>query len=219
MRSADVAELTSSSSFGPIVSGGDVEQWVLELLRTWLSTYLSEVERQHDLEAGWLQRPRAYVRTGSLDKWPEDQLPAVLVISVGTAEPPIKEGTGAYRARFVIRTGALVSASTEEATHALAQHYGAALHTLLVQRPSLDGHAAGTVWMGETYDDLDYDDGRSLSVAIVEFTVEVHDVAIANAGPLTPSAPLDPDTDPWPLDPTADVVEVVVEPMHEGGQQ
>lgn len=203
--------LTSSTIFGQIVSGDDVETWVVETLQKWLSTYLSEVERQHDLEAGVLQRPRSIVRTGGLDKFPEDQLPALLVISVGTSEDPLKEGTGAYRARWDVGAGCVVSARTMQETRVLAMHYGAALRALLVQRPSLDGHAAGTVWKSETYDDLDFDDGRSLAIAAVAFTVEVHDVVLANAGPTAPDAPLTPDTDPWPLDPIANEVDVVVE--------
>ena len=39
--------VATSSIFGPIVTGGDVESWVMDLLRKWLSTYIAEVERQH----------------------------------------------------------------------------------------------------------------------------------------------------------------------------
>jgi len=204
------AALTSSTLFGPIVSGGDVEAWCVDLLRTWYGTYLSEVERQAGLDAGTLQRPRAVVRVPSLDKWPEDQLPALLVISVGTAETPLKQGSGSYRARWDVGTACICSARGEAETRAIAMLYGAALRALFIQRPSLDGRAHGTVWTSETYDDLDYDDGRTLAAAIVGFTVEVHDVVVGNAGPLAPDDPLDPDTQPWPLDPIADEVAVVV---------
>jgi hypothetical protein len=203
--------VTAPSIFGPLVGGSDLETWTVELVARWIGTYLSEAERQHGLAAGTLARPRAIVRTTSLDKWPEDQLPAVLVVSVGTMEQPVKGGDGSFRARWRIALGGLVSARTQEETRTMAMLYGLALRALLIQRPSLDGHAAGTVWTAETYDDLEYDDGRTLALAVEEFTVEVDGVTLADAGPVTPDDPLDPETDPWPDWPLAEQVEVEVD--------
>lgn len=201
----------STSIFGPMVSGGDVEGWVLDLCRRWFGTYLSEVERHHGIEAGTLARPRAYVPAQTYDKWPEDQLPALMVLSPGVAELPLKEGDGRYRAAWLISVGVLCSTRTQGETHALAMHYALALRELLLQRPSLDGHAAGTIWRSETYNELDYDDQRTLGGGSVEFAIEVENVAQASAGPLTPDEPLSPDTDPWPDWPVAEEVEVEVE--------
>jgi hypothetical protein len=214
------------SIFGPIISGADVEAWCIDLFRNWFGTYLSEIERQAGFEAGALQRPRSYTVAPSLDKWPEDQLPAVLVISVGTSEPPLREGGGSYRARFDVGAGCVCSSRTQAETRRAAMLYAAALRLLLIQRPSLDGHASGTVWTSESYDELDFDDGRTLGAGVVAFTVEVHEVALANAGPLERDLPLSPDTDPWPDDPIADDVEVAVESVvppqtlpNEGGNE
>lgn len=202
---------TRPSIFGPIVTGHDVEQWCLALLKRWTGTYLAEVERQAGLVAGDLARPRAYVITPTLDRWPEDQLPAVLLVSPGLAERPVKDGGGYYRARWEMAAACHVSARTELEAHAMAQRYTAALMRLFIQRPSLDGKANGVDWLEESYDQLDHDSTRSLAVGFARFTVQADNIALANAGPATPSDPLDPDTQPWPDWPLVETVDVDVE--------
>jgi hypothetical protein len=113
--------------------------------------------------------------------------------------------------RWTIEPGVVCSARTQAESHQLAQLYGAAIHTLILQRPSLDGHANGVVWLGESYSDLGYDDTRSLYACRCLFTVEVSNVVYSNAGPTLPDVPLDPDTDPWPDWPVAETVEVEVD--------
>ena len=183
------------SIFGPIVSGGDVETWTLALLKRWISTYLAETERQHSIPAGQTPRPKGWALAPSFDKWPEDQIPGIIVISTGTSEAPIRDGGGYYRARWRVDVGAACSTRTQDGTRAQARLYASAIRDLLVQRASLDGHTQGTVWLGETYQDLAFDDTRSLASATVQFTIEVDEVALANAGPTLPDAP---DDLPWP---------------------
>ena len=199
-----------SSIFGPIVTGDDVEQWCLELLKEWSSSYLAELERRHGLTAGELQRVRAFLVAPSFDKWPEDQLPAVVLVSSGLAEPPVKRGDGTYNARWMMGLGCVCSARTEAKTHALSMIHLAAHREILLQRPSLEGRAAGMVWLDDDYTQIPYDDVRSLGAAMMIFSVQVNGVAQL-AGPVTPGAPLSPDTDPWPPWPTAQTVDVVVE--------
>lgn len=199
------------SIFGAIVDGGDVERWTLALLKRWLSTYLAETERQHGIVAGKTPRPRGWAIGPSFDKWPEDQVPGILVVSPGTSAAPIKDGGGYYRARWLLDVGALCSTRSQAETRAQAQLYGGAITDLLIQRPSLDDHAHGTLWLGLSYEDLGYDDTRSLSAVRTRFTVEVEQVALANAGPTLPDEPLDPDTLPWPPYVDVETVDVVVE--------
>jgi hypothetical protein len=199
------------SIFGAIVTGADVEGWCLETLKQWSPTYLAELERQHGRTAGELQPVRAWVTVPSFDKWPEDQLPAVLLLSVGIAAPPLKRGDGRYRARWQMGLACICSARTQELSHELAMLYLAAHRAILLQRPSLGGHAAGINWLDENYDDLPLDDLRSLSAGQAIFTVEVEGVVSGDAGPLSPDQPLTPATDPWPDWPTAATVEVTVE--------
>ncbi len=190
-------EPTRPSIFGPIVSGHDVESHLVAVFKRWAGTYLAEKERQDGLEAGTLARPRSIGVADSLDKFDEDQLPAIVLVSIGLAERPVKNGDGYYRGRWDVGVACICAARTGEESHASCQRYMAALRTLLIQRPSLDGWAAGIDWQGEQYDQLDFDTSRSLDVGLGNFWVEVAGISLANAGPPTPSDPLDPDTAPW----------------------
>lgn len=204
--------LDDTTIFRRIVTGADVEGWCLDLVKRWLSTYLAEVERQHGVPAGTWQRPRAYVVAPSLDKYPEDQLPCILLISVGLAERPLRNGDGRFRTLWQMGLACVCSAATMAETHRMAHHYGAALYALFNQRPSLDGKADGVDWLDyDVGDTIDYDDQRSLAAGIASFTVQVDAAVSAGAGPVTPGDPLTPDTDPWPDWPDAETVDVKVE--------
>ena len=200
---------TGTATFGPIVTGGDVEGWVLDELKTWFSTYLAEVERRNGYSGHDLPRPLGWAIGPSFDKWPEDQLPGVLVSSKGVPTPPLKDGEGYYRARWLVEPGVVCSARTQAETHAAAMLYGAALRWLIAQRPSLGGHAEASDWLGESYDDLGYDDSRSLYAVRESFALEVVDVMLAKAGPTAPEVPFAPDdTLPWPPDVEVETVEL-----------
>jgi len=150
------------SIFGRIVSGGDVEQWCLALIQKWFSTYLAEAERQGGLSGHALQRPRRYMVSPTIDKMPEDQLPAIILVSIGLAERPLKRGDGTYSGRWDMGLACVCTARTQDEAHAIAHLYMTAMRVLFIQRPALDGWASGTDWMGERYDQLDYDEHRSI---------------------------------------------------------
>jgi hypothetical protein len=203
----------SDTIFGPIVSGGDVEDWTFAVLKRWSCTYLAEIERQHGLTPGCLPEPKGWVPAQSFDKWPEDQLPGLIVVSTGTTEAPVKTGEGSYRARWAIRLGVICSGATQAQSRRLAQLYLAAHSLILIQRPSLEGHANGVVWLGEDYTQIAYDDTRSLSSGEALFSIEVDGVRVADAGPITPSDPQATCEEPWEPWSTIHLVEVQVEDM------
>jgi len=151
------------------------------------------------------------VTAPSLDKWPEDQIPAVVVMSLGTSEVPLKSGDGSYTARWQMNLACICSARREAEARTMSMQFLAAHRTILLQRQSLGSNAIGVVWQDEDYTQLAYDDARTLCAAMAAFTVEVENVATAGAGPLTPDVPLDPDTDPWPLWPTVEEVDIEVD--------
>lgn len=201
--------------FDRILTTDQVEAQAIGVLKAWIPTYLAELERQTSREPGSLPVPRAWTTATSFDKWPEDQLPAVLVISPGILDPPDAEGNGSYRVRFSLGIGVIVSAATMEQTAALAKTYIAALRAIMIQRPSLGGFAEGVTWLDENYDDIPFDDFRSLGAGQAIFAVEVRNVTSRNAGPLTPddggdgeTIPTPPQVEPypeWPLVTDADV--------------
>lgn len=206
----DVDVSPVDSIFQRVVTGDDVERWIVETLRTWSGTYLAELERQHSIPAGTLARPRAWVTTSSFDKFPEDQLPAVMVVSVGLSENPLRNGDR-FRARWEVHVACICSARRPDEAHRLAMLYLAAHRAILVQRPSLGGRARGVDWLDEDYEPIPFDDTRSLAGGEAVFSVEVDDVVSTNAGPVTPDEPLDPETDPWPDWPIVETVDVSTE--------
>lgn len=190
--------------FERIVTGRDVELWIIDTCQKWSSTYLSEVERQHGYVAGTFPRVRSWVTAPSLDNWPEDQLPSIVVVSLGIAELPLKGGDGRHRARWGINIACICSARMEAQAREQSMLYLAAHRALLLQRQSLEGNTDGVQWIDEDYTQLVYDDARTLAAAQAAFTVDVDNVVSSGAGPVTPDDPLDPDTDPWPLPPNVD---------------
>lgn len=191
----------SDTIFGRLVTGHDVEGWVADVQRKWSCTYLCELERQHGIEPGYLQSVRGWVLSPTFDKWPEDQIPGVLVVSPGLVPPPVKDGAGVYRARWRIDVGVICSARTQELSHQYAMLYLRAHSAIVAHRPSLEGHALAADWLDEVYTPLEYDDTRSLYAGFASFSIEVDDVMTARAGPTDPD-PQDPCTDPygeWPI--------------------
>src|SRR5262245_7939817 len=98
--------------FRRILTTHEVETRAIPGLTKWVPTYPAELERQTEREPGSLPVPRAWTTATSFDKWPEDQLPAVLVISPGLLEPPNGEGDGSYRAKYSLGIGVITSART-----------------------------------------------------------------------------------------------------------
>jgi hypothetical protein len=64
----------------------------------------------------------------------------------------------------------------------------------MLQHPSLNGLALGTRWIDESYDELDYDDSRTIAAGLVSLGIEIDAVVDAFGGPKTP--PDDPCVDP-----------------------
>jgi hypothetical protein len=202
-----------TSAIGKIVTGRDVELAALAVLKKWASTYLGEAEAATGRVRGSLPRPRAWTTATEFEKWPEDQLPAVLLISPGLAAPPRADGNGTYRASFALGIAAIVSTSHMDETAALAKLYCATLRACLLQHQSLEGFAAGVTWADENYDDLPSIDDRSLGAGQAIFVVEVDAISTRWNGPIHPSEPPTPDTAPLPDDPTATAVAVEVHPI------
>lgn len=183
------------SIFGEFITNDEVEQAVLNTVREWASTYLAEVERQKGMTAGDLPRPRSYVVASEFETIPGDeQLPMVIAIAPGLADPPSKNGSKRHRATWQVAVVVLVSVrrTADNNPRKVAGYYGAAVRGLLVQRPGLEGFAEGTTWVDESYQDVNTEDSRSLGAVRVVFDVEVDGVVTGDAGPVAPAPQGDP---------------------------
>jgi hypothetical protein len=197
------------SVFGTIISAGAVERAVADSLREWISTYIGEIERIEGYDPGSIERPLDVISTSDFEKWPEDQLPVVLVLNAGLAGQPIRRGDGVHEATWLVALAPVVSDVNAADTRTLALAYAAAIRAAILQHKSLGGFAAGLTWRDENYTDLPFADTRSLMAGRVVFEVTVEGVVRDSGGPPAPLP--DPSDDPgdWP---TTSEVETIVEP-------
>lgn len=195
--------------FGPLVTGADVENAARDTLKAWARDYLAWAERLTGRDPQALPLPRSWITSPDLERWPEDQLPSVLLISPGLAEPPTRDGRGHYRAKFALGIAVVVSARDRAVTDELAKLYVAAFRAAILHHPSLGGFAEAVEWIDEAYDPLP-GRARQLAVGQAEFRVEVRDVVAVKAGPSAPRPdPYTPHEDP----PSVVTTDVTVRPQ------
>lgn len=194
------------SVFGPIIDANQVEEAVRTTLQIWFPTYLRELEIQRGLPAGALPDPRAYVISGDNDREPEDQLPAVVIVSPGLADSAYQEGDGSFRAPWSVGVGIFTSAKDRESTEKLIRLYCAAARAIMLHKQSLGGFADGTEWIDEDFDEIEFDDTRTIGAGLVELVVTVANVVNRRGGPLSPPDPVGQPGSNWPL-----VDEVIVD--------
>lgn len=178
------------SLFGRIVSDDTVEDAVIATLRKWLPTMLSEVERQRNLQQGYHERPQDYTSRTEFDKWPEEQLPLVIVVCPGISDDPVKEGRGIYRAKYDVGIVVVVSSIDKDSTRRIAQRMGAAVRAVLAKKSSLDGAFEGDVrgvdWIGTKNNELKAEDDRTIWANRQLFSVEIGNVLTKGSGPREP---------------------------------
>lgn len=172
-----------ASLYGRLIAATDVEEALKARVDDRLDDYLNDVERQHGLAVGALERPRAYVDD---ERFPEDQLPAIVVKSPGTADLPAADGQGRYAVRFELELEVHVAAAA--GSMRLAKLYALALRALATQQPS--ALFMGVDWINERYRRGELVGGRTYNVGVVGLEVQVPDVTNRHAGP--------PDEPGWP---------------------
>lgn len=186
----------SAELFGRIVSDDQVEDAVMATLKKWVGTELAVIEDQRGLQRGYHQRPVEWQVRNDFDKWPEEALPMVIVLSTGLADEPLKEGGGRYRVPWAIGVACVVSSTDQASSRRFAYRMGAAIRAALVHNQSLDkaldGTIRGVTWLDGRNNELPQPEpgGRTIWATRQVFQVDVGDVLTANAGP----------SQPWPPD-------------------
>lgn len=202
-----------SGVYGKIIDGSQVEDIIESFLQRWLPMYLAEVAADRGEARDAFQAPKSWARSTDFNLDESTQLPAILIISTGMSEAPMRQGDGSFNAKWIIGIGVIVSAGGDnpaEATAKLAKRYGAAIRWLIMQQQGMESNiVAGVTWDDENYDDVPSDQRRSLASARLVFTVEIMDVMNVHDGPVLPNdPPLDPTTpiEDWPTvrDPDSD---------------
>lgn len=196
------------SIFGPIKTRRGLETRVMTTLHAWIETYLREVERQEEFGRE-LPNPRSYTRRTEFDKFPEDQLPAVIVVSPGFARPPRKEGDGLITGFYTLAVVVVASAPDPVTVRDNLDIYTAAVRAIMLQKRSHGQYADNVEYLNETYDTGPEEQSRTLAASTLELVVEVSDIADWSGGPIT-NLPPDPDTQPGTEWPTVDVAHATI---------
>lgn len=178
--------MSDLETFGPLTTGADVERWALDTLKTWTPEYLAWAERETGREPRSLQPPRSWVVSSEVERWAEEQLPSVLLLSTGLAEEPTRDGSGNVTAPFALGLAVVVSARDRASTDELAKLYTAVFRAILLHHPSLGGHADAVEWMDERYDVLPSRSKRQLAAGQVVLRIVVPNVVRELAGPSAP---------------------------------
>jgi hypothetical protein len=179
--------LSPSSVFGTIIPGHVVEDAVTTTLQTRLDTYLREVAFQWDRDI--LPGPRSYNVRPEGEKWTEDQLPAVIVTSPGTAEDPTPAGDGYYEAKFTIGVVVFCAGQGEWSVRHNMEDYCAAVRAALLQNSGLGGICSSMQWIGENYTPGPNEGLRTFGAGICEFVCTIDGVVNRNTGPSVPDVP------------------------------
>lgn len=196
--------------FGSLILAPQLEDAAQGTIETWISTYLRRVERFIGKPALWLPNPKSYECTNDFDHWPEEQLPAILIMVPGISGRPERDGERNYRVPFHLKIGVVVSADTRKHTERLSKYYAGAIRNLIANKGSLGSFAVGSVWVDENYENKTSDHSqRTLSRAEVCFDTEVYGVVKALAGPAT--VPAEPATEP-PSNPTVRGGKITIKP-------
>ena len=192
-----------SISFGGYITAAYVRNAVQNTIAYWSHTYLAEMAR-HDGQdpmtpGGMLPDFASYPDSLDLSKFPEEQLPACVLVVPGIKNVPEKTGRGALRATWIVGIGICVTGQNKSDTIKLAQLYTTAVRLLILQNRSLGNFATGVEWMREEFTGslVHANDARTLAIGTLEFAVGTDSVADVSQGPLTPI----PDNEPvtgWP---------------------
>lgn len=202
-----------SDIFGPILVGSTVEQAVMETLRTWMPTYIEEIELQLGRARGLIPPPKMYTTRNRFESFPDDRMPMCVVVSPGFTDQPTADGEGNYFGWLGMGVGCIAAARDAEAAGFLSKLYAAAARAILLHNPGLkdalgNPRAIGTEWVDESYDDtIVSEEDKTVKAAYVLFRVKVDNVVSRWTGPITPPDPAILPGSQWP---TADIVDTKV---------
>ena len=151
-------------------------------------------------DAGWVTDRTGYrydgVDPNSGEKWPEQGLPALLVVGPEETSDVEESGQGMYRAIWPVEVGLVIAAKTGPAARKYARIYGAAIRGALLQGRSLGIEGLTVQWRGEGTGTIGVDKQRRTMASNANlFAVTVDNVVSWRRGPSSDKPPIPTD---WP---------------------
>lgn len=185
--------MSDLETFGPLVLGTEPEEALQDTLEQWMETYLAFVVRKINRPDFTLPLPRSYAVSSDFDHFPEEALPAILIMCEGIRDPK-KDGRGQYRATFPLKVGLFVEGRDRKSSEQLAKFYAGAIRGLVTAKGSLGNFATATTWTDEKYHVADRNQ-RTIGRAEVCFNTEVRGVVRRLSGPAAPIPAPQPGTE------------------------
>lgn len=193
-----------SEVFGRIVSATCVRRNIEDTLRLFMPDYLAEVADQTGFGRDYLPPIASWVMSTDVDNWPEDQLPACIVVCPGLLGEPERDSSE-YTAEWAASVAFIVASTDREGSLELTELYCAAARAALLQHPSLPyfdedqdkivgGIADGVIWLDESYDEAPIEASRTLGAGRISLGIIVEGVLDVYKGIGSPSQ--DPTVEP-----------------------
>lgn len=184
---------------GEVWHPGLLEDAAEAALRAWFASGLEAAQAQDEAAPAKLAPPRSYnVMSDEDDRWPDQQLPAIIIESPGMVETPDRaQGDGSWHATWALSVSAICRGRTEREARRVAQLYWAAICLAMLQRRSLGDDRYAVTLVDSALTTVEGEKRRTLAGATALFHVEVTDMFCDLAGPLGPDVP-DPMPETWP---------------------
>lgn len=190
-----------SGVYGPLVTLDQVEDALEAVIRTWIDTYLGNVERDSSLGLRSIKRPDdgSYQIEGNVRAQPAGSFPIIQISTPGEVTTPEIDGDGVLSGEVVFVVRAFVHAGQgRRSTQRLTHRWAAALAGVIEQKAGdLDGLGQVIKPVLQVPADVPPAEGqdRWLGVAQIGFTVLVDGLRQLGGGPAVPD---DPPPDPLP---------------------
>lgn len=194
--------------YGEFVGAHHLEAAILDTLWYWLPSYCYEVSREAGLGAEFLQPIRGWRVASDMERFPEDQLPCVVLVNNGVTIQPRKhaiEEADVFLAHWEVMLGVQVAAKGSKAKAVpraltLARMYSLALRLVMIQKRDEDGVMGMTDPMSERPNQtLSIDDDRTTCLAVTTFSIVTDKWAEWGNGPMEPEQPPpEPNRPEWP---------------------
>ncbi|HVQ60381.1 MAG TPA: hypothetical protein VMS60_15885 [Solirubrobacterales bacterium] len=176
------------SIIGRLTSGLDVERATLVALRDRLPKYLKEAAKQASVkpeEIAEIEEVKSWAVISEYDRWPETNLPAIIIAAPGLRGEPVKGGDGSYRVKWTLGVSIVVSAATAPKARKYAQIYAAAVRGAILQARSMGKDLRVSDWIDEVYETTKREGRKTTVAATVVFVVDQSDVVNWRGGPAT----------------------------------
>jgi hypothetical protein len=174
------------SVIGRLTSGLNVERAALVILKQRLETYLGEAAAQAAVkpaEVATIQKVESWSVISEYERWPEANLPAVIIAAPGIRGEPEKNGDGSYNVTWTLGVTVVVAGATPPKARKYAQIYAAAVRGAVLQARTLGDGLKVADWIDEVYETTKREERRTVVAGTVVFAVNQRDVVNWRSGP------------------------------------